>query len=252
MNIGKNQLYEEIFLHRGHDYNMAMIQMPHVRNNEFNAIIDIIKPYCQNNNNIILVDIPSGGSYLKSYLPTNINYIGLEVTQFTSMQSSQITLWSNLPFNENSVDIVVCMTALHHLDEKGRLLFYGEVLRILKPNGIFIIADVILGSFVDKFLNIFVDKFNSMGHKGIFFNNNDIIKLQKKGFNKVNSVVKSYPWTFKTIEEMVNFVKLLFGLDLASNKDIEDNIGNYLDIKVNSTCVTFEWELMFIVANKGK
>ena len=46
-----------------------------------------------------------------------------------------------LPFDNNSFDFVTAVCVYHHVPEERRLLFSGEVLRLLKPGGIFCVIE---------------------------------------------------------------------------------------------------------------
>ena len=57
----------------------------------------------------------------------------LEVRRQPSPQS--------LPFDDNSFDFVTAVCVYHHIPKEGRLSFTGEVLRLLKPGGIFCVIE---------------------------------------------------------------------------------------------------------------
>jgi len=241
-------LYEEIFLHRGRAYNLAMQTYPHARDNEFLAVTESLGSLL--NDPVTLVDIPAGGNYLEPYLPKNVNYVGLEVTQFADALAAKIVLWSKLPFEDSSVDVVVCLAALHHLDHAGRTAFYNEVFRVLKPKGIFLLADVRDESFVGKFLNVFCDKHNSMGHKGTFLVDSDLQHLSSVGFEDIIRAPKNYPWIFSNEAEMVEYTKWLFGLDKANDVEIQEGLKEYLIPYTANGKIQFDWELLFITCSK--
>ena len=65
------------------------------------------------------------------------------------------------------------------------------------------------------------------------------------GFD-VSVEVKQYKWTFTDRKEMVDFVRNLFGLEGATDSDIQVGLDSYL--KASET--DFEWALMYFVATK--
>ncbi len=88
------------------------------------------------NNNVTVLDIGSqdlNGS-LKKICPKEFKYIGLD---FEDAKGVDIVLENpyNFPFNDQSIDIVVSSSCFEH-SEMFWLTFL-EILRILKPNGIF-------------------------------------------------------------------------------------------------------------------
>ena len=88
------------------------------------------------NNNVTVLDIGSqnvNGS-LKQICPKKFKYIGLD---FEDAKGVDIVLQDpyNFPFDDQSVDIVVSSSCFEH-SEMFWLTFL-EILRILKPNGIF-------------------------------------------------------------------------------------------------------------------
>ena len=63
----------------------------------------------------------------------------------------------------------------------------------------------------DYWLNTVVDKHNSIGHKGLFFDRSDEELFRKAGFD-VRSEVASYFWYFNNKIELEDFVTNLFGI----------------------------------------
>ena len=61
------------------------------------------------------------------------------------------------------------MRVCRHSGSKNVPKFVEECLRIIKKDGNFIFADVKKDTSVDKFLNQFVNEYNSLGHEGNFF-----------------------------------------------------------------------------------
>ena len=94
----------------------------------------------------VVVDIGAqdvNGS-LKEVCPSNCNYIGVD---FVAAKGVDIVLQDpyELPFEDGSVDIVVSSSCFEH-SEMFWLLFL-EILRILKPNGLFYLNVPSNGSF---------------------------------------------------------------------------------------------------------
>ncbi len=92
--------------------------------------------YCENLAGAVVVDVGSqnvNGS-LKDVVPSSLKYVGVD---FAAGKGVDIVLDDpyKLPFSDESVDVVVCSSCFEHC-EMFWLLFL-EILRILKPRGLF-------------------------------------------------------------------------------------------------------------------
>lgn len=54
--------------------------------------------------------------------------------------SFQVGTVDKIPLNDNSLDVVVSLETLEHVDEKTQILFLREVKRVLKKKGVFIVS----------------------------------------------------------------------------------------------------------------
>ncbi|MBL1210548.1 class I SAM-dependent methyltransferase [Geminocystis sp. GBBB08] len=245
--------YQNIFDQRGMNYHQAMIKYPSARKDEFQNAIKLLD--LQNNH--LLLDIPSGGCYISNFIDHNLTIFSTETSkQF--INHSQIDTnnnilicnnFNNIPLNSNSIDRVLSLAALHHIEDK--ISFYQEIYRLLKNDSIFCIGDVLEGSKVANFLNIFVDKNNSMGHEGSFLTEKIKLELENIKFNVIYDSVINYYWYFESFSNMIDFCKLLFGLDKANDQQIEKGIDHYLGYFVNNNKCYMNWELYFVKAIKS-
>jgi SAM-dependent methyltransferase len=102
--------------------------------------------YIGNSKALTVVDIGSqdvNGS-LKSVMPANNNYIGVDFVKAKGVDVV-ITNPYNLPFENESVDVVVSSSCFEH--SEFFWLLFNEILRILKPTGILYINSPSNGSF---------------------------------------------------------------------------------------------------------
>lgn len=68
---------------------------------------------------------------------------------------------------DDAYDVVVSSLALHHLvTDKDKIRFYRKIYEALRPNGIFLNADVILGSN-EHFQNVYMEKWKSFMRKSV-------------------------------------------------------------------------------------
>ena len=230
--------YQKIFEKRANEYHWAMQKYPDVRSYEFESLID-----STNFSNIKKVlDIPSGGGYLKKYLPKNIELISADFSEGFTNQEIQLVNPTQFSYCDNSFDLVLSLSGLHHLNDVPK--FVNECLRVLKENGSFIFSDVKKDTAVDFFLNEFVNKYNSLGHNGMFFTENsfnDFPLLQQK---IVRTQYNQYPFVFKDKSEMICFFSHFFGLDKANENIIYDGICDILGITTTENNLEVNWGLI--------
>lgn len=152
----------------------------------------------------------------------------------------------NLPFEDSSFDRVVAMAVLHHVSEENREVLYRECMRILRPGGKLIVSDVVRGSRQDYWLNTVVDRYNSSGHKGWFFDASDEALFRKVGFD-VRSETASYFWYFNNAAELEDFIVNLFGMDLADG--VHGIVDRFLGLSPHGAeGFKFEWQLIYFTA----
>jgi SAM-dependent methyltransferase len=243
--------YEEIFEKRGHLYHKAMTLYPEARREEFDNIIKL----AQIRHGHIICDIPSGGGYLKNFIYNRVDVVSIETSRaFAKLCKANgnsyvlHTNLNNLPIKTNSVDRVLALAGLHHVEDKRS--FYLESYRILKSEGIFCIADARQGSMVSMFLDVFVNEHNSMGHRGAYLDENTKCELEKCGFDVNYSSAIKYYWRFASIDDMVAYFQLLFGIDKASHEEILYGIAKYLGYSRVNKEYCLNWELTFYRAIK--
>lgn len=243
--------YEEIFEKRGHLYHKAMTLYSQARREEFNNMIEIANIRVGD----LICDIPSGGGYLKNFMNKKVEIVSIETSRaFAKLcrdNGNSDVLHANLdnlPIKTNSVDRVLTLAGLHHVENK--LTFYGESYRILKNNGILCIADAWRGGMVSMFLDVFVNEHNSMGHQGAYLDETTKGDLEKCGFGVSYLSSIKYHWRFDSLDDMVTYVQLLFGIDKASYEEVLYGITKYLGYSLINKKYCLNWELTFYRAVK--
>ena len=244
--------YSDIFSQRADSYHRAMMACPHARENEF---MSVLKQYSPREGEIVC-DIPAGGGYFWNYLKhTGCHYTAIETSKYfyehcptANSQQRKLCKMHQIEMPDNQVDALYSIAGLHHLENRQRV--YQEFFRLLRNNGIAVIADVPAGSIVGRFLNEFVDQQNSMGHEGIFIDQSDIKAMTDCGFKIRSNKVIDFDWTFPSVNEMTDYCRLLFGLDKASDQDIHDGIREFVGYTVNGDLVFMHWHLQFITLQK--
>mgnify|MGYP000908088788 CR=1 FL=1 len=239
--------YKKQFSNRTQSYLYSINKYPNVLYNEFTQAIEMLHL----NNKETIVNIPAGGIPLHKYIDEKlkIKYYAYDICKEFCDEKISLCDYTNIPQIKNTVDKIICLASLHHTSILERYDIYNEFNRILKQNGFLIIGDVIKGSCQDMWLNDFVNEYNSNGHSGIFFDNNDIKQIEQNNFS-VTSINKEYDWVFTSENEMFDFIKNLFHLDLLPNDDVLIDglvtILNYIpgSLKIN-------WKLIYFICKKN-
>jgi SAM-dependent methyltransferase len=240
--------YKKQFSNRTQTYLYSINKYPDVLYNEFTQAIKMLHL----NNNDVLVNIPAGGIPLHKYIDNQlqIKYYAYDIcNEFcTGDENISLCAYTNISQKINSVDKIICLASLHHTSISERHDIYKEFNKILKQNGVLVIGDVIKDSCQDIWLNNFVNKYNSNGHSGVFFNQYDIGQIEKHNF-KVTTTNKEYDWVFNNENEMLDFIKHLFHLDLLPNNQILlDGLITILNYTPDSCKI--KWKLLYFTCTK--
>lgn len=230
--------YGTLFKSRANDYNLAMQEFPNVRDNEFKSLISNV----DFSDVKMVLDIPSGGGYLKNYLPSHVNITSTDFSEGFINNGIKLVSPEKLPFESNSFDAIFSLSGMHHL--KNVPLFVEECLRVLKKDRTFVFADVKEGSNVDFFLNDFLNEYNSLGHQGNFFYENYFEKCPNIQEKIIDCQYNEYPFLFNNEAEMILFFKLFFGLDKANDTIILEAVRDILGIEKTVEGLGVNWGLL--------
>ncbi len=116
-----------------------------------------IRPSCHQNDNL-LVDIASGrgGAAIRAQQKYDLNVVGIDFTEFNARQADKnaraLHVWPKvrfsmgdahvLPLKSQSVSLAWSIESPAHFDDKKQ--FLGEVSRVLKPGGVFVLTDLLV------------------------------------------------------------------------------------------------------------
>jgi SAM-dependent methyltransferase len=233
--------YTNNFSKRAASYLHALITYPAALNHEFRTAVAM----CALNENDTLLLIPCSCEHIQPFLDPSIKCIEYETNkELANLTAKPFCEFHTIPLSPKSVDCILSLATLHHLTDQERLAFYTEARRLLNPNGKLVLGDVIKDSAQDRWLNTFVDTYNSYGHKGRFFTPADAHLLESAGFS-VEIQTTKYTWDFTSMDEMIDFCRNLFHLDKANYAEIQEGLQTYLNV----TDTTIEWELVYYVCS---
>jgi len=113
-----------------------------------------------------LLDIGDGTGYLIDILSKShtAEYVGLDLSANMIKEANKKNIKNaefleersdELPFEDNTFDVVTCSQSLHHYPDTDKAL--QEAYRVLKPNEIYILSDIGTGTF--RQVGILLDNF---------------------------------------------------------------------------------------------
>ena len=233
--------YAEIFAERAKEYDFAMTSWPDARNAEFRAVLEPLRGATDG----LVCDMPSGGAYLQKHLPSGMRYVAVDPASgfFKGPTDAQ---WvraeiSDVPLPDKSVDYIVSLAGLHH--EPSLPAVFEEMRRILRCDGIGVIADVAVGTPPAIFLNGFVDTHNPLGHEGRFLDERLGGLLQDAGFEVLEDELVPVPWEFDTIQDAGEFGRYLFGVMDLTAEQVSNELERAIGCNRESGMVRVEWVL---------
>jgi ubiquinone/menaquinone biosynthesis C-methylase UbiE len=98
---------------------------------------------------VCVLDVGGGTGTLKKLWPKDTKYICLDIDPaklrgFRKKEPEGLAVLAdalNMPFADQSIDVLVCMFVAHHLDDKVLTSGICEFRRVMKPNGTLLFLD---------------------------------------------------------------------------------------------------------------
>lgn len=89
----------------------------------------------------------------KHYVGIDLTPKMIEVAKNKKIKNAEFIVWDceNLPFDENSFDIIICSQSLHHYPNPQD--FFNSVKNTLRPWGKMVLRDMSLGKWLGRFVN---------------------------------------------------------------------------------------------------
>ncbi len=238
--------YEDMFVQRGSAYDRAMRRLPKARAEEFGQVI----ARADLRSGQVVADVPAGGGYLRGFLPAGVAWEGHEPC--ASFQGGHHGAPSSgrpllpFPWDDASMDRVICLAGLHHQDDK--VSFHAEVRRVLRPSGLYVLSDVPADSPVAAFLDQFIGAHNSTGHAGTYLDGRTQAELTAAGLRVRSDELVRFRWIFRDVAELGEFCHGLFDLRTASPRAVAEAASERLGVEDLPEGVGLRWELRTIVA----
>ncbi|MGB7404897.1 MAG: methyltransferase domain-containing protein [Pacificimonas sp.] len=238
--------YREIFNHRGSAYDEAMQRWPDARGSEFLNLFAHVElpPEAK------VADVPSGGGYLKRWLPLGATLDAYDPSaEFRERGSGISPVKLSAPeLDRDDYDAIVCLAALHHVADKAAC--FDGLARHVRPSGHVLIADVKADSRITRYLDGFVGQHNGTGHEGMYLRADDPFDFGREHPRVASSDVATLacPWVFPDRRAMIGFAGLLFGAASAGPEAIGEALDTIVGVREEGGKTILDWELTYISA----
>lgn len=228
--------YGDIFTARGDAYHGAMLRHPHARDAEFAQLFEGTPVHAGQR----VLDMPSGGGYLRRWLPDDVEVLCLELTPGFGGDVPVYAAAS--PWTYGSFGHAVCLAALHHIEDQAG--FLASLLTRLHPHGTLHLADVARGSGIARFLDGFVDRYTATGHEGRY------LAVDPAWFARLGHVARigerACPWVFDDEAQMLEFCAGLFGLLDCPPAALREALGDLVGFRCVDDHVVVDWRLLYV------
>ncbi|MFZ5705551.1 MAG: class I SAM-dependent methyltransferase [Pseudomonadota bacterium] len=242
--------YADIFARRADRYYRAMDMFPKARDAEFAVVADCLDADCK-----VVYDMPSGSGWLRRYIADDIRYVAVEPAEYFQQRcpsdersSSLLAQVEAVPAPAGTACAIISLAGLHHAPDLS--VIFAEMHRLLKPGGQLVIADVGAGSSADRFLNVYVDANNSMGHEGRFLDEETARLLVAAGFEVIEDRQAETPWVFGDRISAGAYCRDLFGIDGQSAEQVCDALADIVGLSEGDGSHVVQWSLRRIICRK--
>jgi hypothetical protein len=233
--------YTEIFAKRGWLYQQAMVEAPKARTLEYEQLFRFHPLQAGEH----LLDVPSGGGYLAKHLRTAMQVPvlvrSLEFTPGFDPDVEVVDPHTPWPVAATSMQRCICLAALHHIHDLDGFLVNAT--SAIRPFGLLHLADVLPDSGIMHFLEQFVDRHTSTGHRGIYRNFQQL--HWPSDLEVLSTEIRACPWHFDSRQQMLHFCQQLFGMDKSCQPRLEQALEEYIGVQHRGNGVELQWSLSY-------
>lgn len=237
--------YSRDFAERGSAYDRAMRAHPLARAEEFAQVVRSadLRP------GHLVGDVPSGGGYLRAHLPAGVEWLGHEpCASFLGGGHHGSGGLLPFPWPDASLDRLISLAGVHHHADKRP--FHGEVARVLRAGGLYVLSDVAEGSAVARFLDEFVGSHNQTGHEGFYLGETLVSELAESGLDPVSDSLREIAWRAPDAESLASFCIGLFSLRDVTPELFLRTAENRLGLARDAGGVVLRWQLRTVVSRR--
>lgn len=242
--------YQTLFDARGALYTLANRMFPEARAEEARQLFSHLDldPTSR------WLDVSAGGGYLSErafadgFPPALVACDGSLVFLASSGERGRACAARSeaLPFRDGAFSGAACLAALHHSEEPVRLI--SELLRVTQPRGRAAVGDVLAGSPAARFLNEFVDRHTTEGHRGRYSNADSLAALfTAAGGDDARACGVEVSWRLRRRVEALEFARNLFGLAPVTDAELAEALQS-LGTALDEEPIRIPWSMVFASA----
>ncbi len=222
--------YQTLFDQRGDLYSRANRLYPEARAEEAATLLS----YLALSAGARWLDVSAGGGYLSERARAQ----GLPPARFScdgslafllsggGSASGCVAAAERLPFPDGRFAAAASLAALHHSEDPRAAC--RELLRVTSRAGRAVLGDAAAGSETARFLNSFVDRHTSSGHRGRFYSPEELEGFfAAAGGRDARGVQARLFWRLPSRADAVVFFRSLFGLvPSTTDSEIEEALND--------------------------